>query len=136
MGLLEEVIGAVSGTPTEGNQAAIAGSPLQGALMSLLGGQGQVGGIGGLVQRFEQAGLGNVAQSWIGNGANQPVNAEQVGRALGPETVQNIARETGLSPDSLLGRLAELLPGVIDKLTPNGQAADATPEGPGGGFKV
>ena len=146
MGLLDEVIGAVGGTPTQGNavggtptqgnQTALAGSPLQGALMSLLGGQGQVGGIGGLVQRFEQAGLGEAVQSWVGNGANQPVSAAQVGQALGPETVQTIAGETGLPPDSLLGRLAELLPGVIDRLTPNGQVPGATPAGPGGGFKV
>lgn len=136
MGVLEDVLNAVGGEQPQRQQGQIAGSPLQGALMSLLGGQGQVGGLGGLLRRFEQAGLGDVARSWVSNGTNQPVSPQQVAQALGPEQVQTMATQTGMPKESLLAELAQHLPGIIDRLTPNGQAPQPSPAGPGGGFKV
>ena len=140
MGLLDDVLNTVGGQQPQGQQQTqqdqVAGSPLQGALLSLLGGEGQVGGLGGLLQRFEQAGLGEVARSWVSNGPNQPVSPQQVGQALGPEQVQSLATQTGMPTESLLAVLAQHLPGIIDRLTANGQAPKASPAGPGGGFKV
>ncbi len=79
------------------------------------------GGLGGLIQSFERSGLGDVIGSWIGHGPNQQVAPNRLAEALGPDTVDSLSRETGLSRDDLLGQLAQALPGVIDALTPQGR---------------
>jgi uncharacterized protein YidB (DUF937 family) len=76
----------------------------------------QNGGLEGLMQKFQQGGLGEVVQSWVSTGANLPVSADQLGQALGPELLQ----KAGGSAD-MLGPLAQLLPQLVDGLTPNGQ---------------
>jgi uncharacterized protein YidB (DUF937 family) len=81
----------------------------------------QVGGIDGLVQKFESAGLGNVAKSWIGTGSNQSVSAEQVKEALGPQQVEQIANEAGVSTDEAAAGLSKVLPEAVDNVTPSGQ---------------
>lgn len=139
MGLLNEVLGALGGNQPQAPQEPQpqgAASPLQGALLSLLTRQGQGGGLGGLLQQFEQAGLGELAQSWVGNGPNQPVSPQQVGQALGPEQVQGMAAQTGLPAEVLLAQLAQHLPGIIDRLTANGQPPQASAGGGGGGSQV
>lgn len=78
------------------------------------------GGVQGLVQNFEQNGLGSIAQSWVGTGANQAVTPAQVHQALGADTIANLVSQTGLDPQALLAQLAAHLPGAIDHLTPNG----------------
>ncbi len=84
-------------------------------------GQEAAGGLGGLIQSFERSGLGDVIGSWIGHGPNQSVQPNRLAEALGPDTVESLSRETGLSRDDLLGQLAQALPGVIDALTPQGR---------------
>ncbi|WP_342154234.1 YidB family protein [Methylorubrum sp. SB2] len=84
-------------------------------------GQEAAGGLGGLIQSFERSGLGDVIGSWIGHGPNQQVAPNRLAEALGPDTVDSLSRETGLSRDDLLGQLAQALPGVIDALTPQGR---------------
>ncbi len=79
------------------------------------------GGLGGLIESFERSGLGDVIGSWIGHGPNQQVAPNRLAEALGPDTVDSLSRETGLSRDDLLGQLAQALPGVIDALTPQGR---------------
>jgi uncharacterized protein YidB (DUF937 family) len=78
------------------------------------------GGISAIVSKFEQAGLGPTVQSWIGTGPNTEVSPEQVHKALGPELVQQLAAKTGLSPQLLAEKLSQILPGVVDHLTPDG----------------
>lgn len=78
------------------------------------------GGVQGLVANFEQNGLGALAGSWVGTGANQPVSAEQLHQTLGAEKVSALAQQTGMDPQALLAQLAEHLPDAVDKLTPNG----------------
>jgi uncharacterized protein YidB (DUF937 family) len=78
-------------------------------------------GLGGLISRMQQAGLGDVAKSWIENGANQPIDAQKIGMVLGDEAITVIAARTGLSPDVLQTQLAKYLPEVIDRLTPHGR---------------
>src|SRR6185369_12162759 len=80
------------------------------------------GGFGGLVQAFEKQGLGEVVASWISTGRNLPVSAEQLQAVLGNDQLAAIARSSGFSPQEASGHLAELLPQVIDRLTPHGQA--------------
>ena len=85
------------------------------------GAGGLLGGLGGLLEKFQQGGLGNVTNSWIGSGQNQPVSPNQVGSALGPDIIKTLAQQSGLSEDELTKQLSKVLPGVVDKLTPNGR---------------
>jgi uncharacterized protein YidB (DUF937 family) len=83
---------------------------------------GGIGGaLGGLLDQFTKNGQGDVAGSWVGTGQNAAVNGGQISQALGPDLVAMIAKQTGLSPEDLLGRLAQTLPQVVDGLTPNGR---------------
>ncbi|MFL5930986.1 MAG: YidB family protein [Gaiellaceae bacterium] len=81
----------------------------------------QVGGIDGLKQKFEQAGLGDVAQSWIGTGSNKSVSPDQVKDALGQQQVEQIANEAGVSTDEAAAGLSKVLPDAVDNVTPSGQ---------------
>jgi uncharacterized protein YidB (DUF937 family) len=85
------------------------------------GAGGLLGGLGGLLDKLQQGGLGNVTNSWIGSGQNQPVSPNQVGSALGPNIIKTLAQQSGLSEDELTKQLSQVLPGVVDKLTPNGR---------------
>ena len=89
------------------------------ALVAALG--SQEGGLGGLVQKFENAGLGGVISSWIGTGDNQAVAPDALHGILGSDVVQQIAAKTGLPVDQLLPQIAQHLPGLVDGLTPGGQ---------------
>ncbi|OBQ87399.1 YidB family protein [Mesorhizobium sp. WSM3873] len=82
---------------------------------------GLLGGLGGLLDRLRDSGHGNVADSWVGTGQNQPINANDLGSALGPAVIREIAQRTGMNEQELLRQLSTALPGVVDKLTPNGQ---------------
>lgn len=83
------------------------------------------GGLQGIVNQFEQNGLGSVVQSWIGTGANQPIEPNQVQQALGNDTLEGIAAKAGVSVEEVKEQLAKLLPSAIDKMTPNGKVAEA-----------
>ncbi|BCG80688.1 YidB family protein [Mesorhizobium sp. 113-3-3] len=82
---------------------------------------GLLGGLGGLLGKLRDAGHGNVADSWVGTGQNQSINANDLGAALGPQVIREIAQRTGLDEQELLKQLSTALPGIVDKLTPNGQ---------------
>ena len=79
------------------------------------------GGLSGLIERFRQGGLEDVIKSWIGTGPNKTVTPFQLHEVLGPETLNDLSRQTGMPRDDLLSQLSRLLPEVIDKLTPKGQ---------------
>jgi len=114
MGLLDGALGALMNSGS-GNGAA---SPVAQALQDLMQ---QHGGIGGLVQKLSQGGLAQQVQSWIGTGANLPVNAGQISQALGNNQVTQIAQQLGVDPQHAGGLLAQVLPHLIDHFTPNGQ---------------
>jgi uncharacterized protein YidB (DUF937 family) len=82
---------------------------------------GSFGGLGDLIQKFQAAGHGEAVNSWIGTGANAPIQPTQVGSALGQQTISDLARRSGLSEQELLSQLALVLPGLVDKLSPNGR---------------
>jgi uncharacterized protein YidB (DUF937 family) len=85
------------------------------------GAGGLLGGLGGLLNKLQQGGLGNATNSWVGSGQNQPVAPGHLGSALGPNIIKTLAQQTGLSEDELTKQLSQVLPGVVDKLTPNGR---------------
>lgn len=131
MGLLDSLIGAATDAALGSQQgqrspAAPAGG-LPGGLdpQMLIGLVGSLlassGGLQGLLAKLQSGGLGDAAQSWIGTGANQPVSGEQLGSALGPDLMGTIASQLGGTPAQASGTLAELLPGLIDQLSPKGQ---------------
>ena len=62
-----------------------------------------------------------MTNSWVGSGQNQPVSPSQVGSALGPSIMKTLSQQTGLSEDDLTKQLSQVLPGLVDKLTPNGR---------------
>jgi uncharacterized protein YidB (DUF937 family) len=78
-------------------------------------------GLGGLIDQFKRGGFEEIIKSWIGTGENKLISPNQLHDALGPKTVDNLAKESGLPREDLLSQLSRLLPDVIDKLTPNGQ---------------
>jgi uncharacterized protein YidB (DUF937 family) len=126
MGLLDQVLGQVLQSQQTGTAAS---SGIGGVLMNLLGGGGNRtagagGGLGGLLSSFEQAGLGHIAQSWIDNGPNQPVSAQQLQTVFGDDQVQTMASQAGMAPHDFLSQLSQHLPRVVDGMTPNGQIPD------------
>jgi uncharacterized protein YidB (DUF937 family) len=78
------------------------------------GAGGLLGGLGGLLSKLQQGGLGNATNSWVGSGQNQPVAPGQLGSALGPNIIKTLAQQTGLSEDELTKQLSQVLPGVVD----------------------
>jgi uncharacterized protein YidB (DUF937 family) len=89
------------------------------------GSGGLLDGLGGLLDRFRQAGQGKAADSWIGTGPNEPVSPGQTGNALGPNILKTLAERSGLSEEELVRQLSQILPGVVDKLTPRGRLPTA-----------
>ena len=82
---------------------------------------GLLGGLGGLLEKLQESGHGEVTKSWIGSGQNQPISPGSLGSALGPSIIKALAEKTGLSEQELTAQLSQLLPGFIDKLTPQGR---------------
>ena len=134
MGLLDQVIGGLMGGGAGGGS-----SPMGGVLSSLLGGglnqQGGMGGgsmpggmgtggVGGLVSMFEHAGLGHIAQSWVGNGPNQSVSPDQLQSVLGQDRVSSMASQSGMQPQDFLSQLSQHLPNAVNGMTPNGRVPD------------
>jgi uncharacterized protein YidB (DUF937 family) len=114
MGLFDSILGAVSGKSGASGEA----NPLIGIVNGLLA---QSGGLQGLASKFAQSGQGNVFQSWIGMGENQPLSSNQIQNVLGPEQVSAIATKMGVDPAVASTFLAEYLPKIVDKLTPAGK---------------
>jgi len=114
MGLLDSILGAVSGKSGASGEA----SPLIGILGGLLA---QSGGLQGLASKFAQSGQGNAFQSWVGMGENQPISNNQIQNALGSQQVNAIATKLGVDPAVASNFLAEYLPKIVDKLTPAGK---------------
>jgi uncharacterized protein YidB (DUF937 family) len=94
----------------------------------------QHGGLGGLVQQLSQGGLGQQVQSWIATGANQAITGSQITQALGSGKITQIAQQLGVDPQQAGGLLAQVLPHVIDHLTPNGQLPAGAAQTPSSGL--
>lgn len=120
MGLLDGLLGNVLGGMMGGQQQGA--SPLINVVLGMLSNNGTQGGLGGLMQQFQQAGLGQQIESWVGTGQNMPVSADQISQVLGSGQLAQIAQQLGVSHGEAAGQLAQALPEIINHLTPNGQA--------------
>lgn len=89
------------------------------------GGGGLLAGLGGLLNKLQQGGLGNATDSWVGTGQNQPVPPNQLGSALGPDVIKSLAQRAGIPEEDLTQQLSRVLPGLVDKMTPNGRLPTA-----------
>jgi uncharacterized protein YidB (DUF937 family) len=85
----------------------------------------QVGGISGLQQKFQEKGLGGLVSSWIGSGQNLPISADELQSVLHSDALNQAAAKFGVDPGHLTSMMTQLLPHVVDKMTPTGQAAAA-----------
>ena len=112
MGLLDSVAGAMLGKlgGEQGGMAQIA--------MDLFN---QNGGLSGILDKFKQGGLGQAADSWVSKGENMPVSSDQIASVLGNGQLAEMAAKFGINPETLSAQIAQHLPGVVDKLTPDGE---------------
>jgi uncharacterized protein YidB (DUF937 family) len=121
--IAEMLRGIGQGTPGASGQGGIDG--LLGQLSSSLSGASAggilSGGLGELVERFKRSGLAETAESWVKTGPNKPCNPSQLEQAIGPEALDTLSKQTGLSQDDLLARLCRELPDAVDKYTPQGR---------------
>jgi uncharacterized protein YidB (DUF937 family) len=79
------------------------------------------GGLSELVDRFKQSGHAETADSWIGTGPNKPITPPQLQQAIGPDVLDALSKQTGLSQEEILARLSNELPNAVDKYTPQGR---------------
>lgn len=86
----------------------------------------QTGGMNQMVEKFNSAGLGNVVQSWVSQGQNLPISADQIAKVFGNEQIGQIASQFNMNGSDLGKTLAGLLPQVVDKLTPTGQVTNSS----------
>lgn len=112
MGLFDNIAGAVLGKMM-GDKGAMA----QAALEMFH----QYGGLDGVLEKFNQAGLGNLVASWVGKGENMPISPNQITEVLGGTNIADMAAKFGLTPEMLSAQIAEHLPNVVDKMTPDGK---------------
>jgi uncharacterized protein YidB (DUF937 family) len=85
----------------------------------------QTGGLQGLVQSFEQYGLGHVASSWVGTGPNLPVSGDQIQNVLGSDALNSLTQRAGVAPSIAGPLLAQLLPAIVNHLTPEGKIPES-----------
>ncbi len=116
MSLLGNIIGSALGGGNSG------GGGQNQLMQAVLGMITQHGGLGVLQQQFQGNNLGHIFSSWVGTGQNQPVSPEQITQALGHDQVSQLAQQAGVSHGEAASGLAQLLPSIIDKLTPHGTA--------------
>jgi uncharacterized protein YidB (DUF937 family) len=106
---------------------------LAGSMLGKLGGEkgaiaqvaidlfNQNGGLPGVLEKFKAAGFADEVASWVGKGANLPISATQVVQVLGSSTIQTAANKLGINADEISAKIAEYLPQVVDRMTPNGE---------------
>lgn len=111
--LENQALGAISGGGS---------NPLAAGILQMI--QNQPGGLQGLVQSFHDKGLGGLVSSWVAVGPNPPISSDQVHQVLGSDQVKALAAKAGINPDIAGAAIAQLLPGLVDKLTPNGAVPD------------
>ncbi|HSB62825.1 MAG TPA: YidB family protein [Thermoanaerobaculia bacterium] len=119
MGLLDDVMsqfGAASGRPIEPGHHGLARE-----LLAMLAPTGMSGGLANLVNICHKRGLGEVVNSWISTGENLPITAEQARIILGSSEIQGLAARAGIDPQAATAAIAEILPRLVDKATPDGR---------------
>ncbi|MBL0918680.1 MAG: DUF937 domain-containing protein [Hydrogenophaga sp.] len=128
MGLLDELLGSAAGGGQGGGAGGMDMPQLMAMVAQLLQ---QSGGLEGLLAKLQAGGLGEAAQSWVGTGANQPVSPDALGGALGPDLMGALGGLLGGNGSQASSVLAQVLPGLVDQLTPQGRVPT---EGGAGGI--
>jgi uncharacterized protein YidB (DUF937 family) len=134
-GLVKDALGSALGNMLGGNNNTApaqaggqppAGGGLQGLQLAQLALQllQQVGGLQGLLNLFNKAGLADQVKSWISTGGNQGVSPQQLSQAIGPNILEQLGGQFGLNADQVSSGLAQVLPNVVDQLTPSGEVPD------------
>ena len=111
MGMLDGLVGSVLGK-VMGEKAGMAQVAMEMFNTN--------GGVGGILEKFKTGGLADAAASWVGTGDNIPVSADQISSVLGNDQIAATAEKFGIDPATLSAQIAEYLPSVVDKMTPNG----------------
>lgn len=119
------LLGQLVGTFLQG-QSGAQPSAITGIVQQIVAGSGSGGGVAALVSRFEAAGFGQNAQSWVSTGPNQAVSPDQLSQVFSADEIGNWAKQAGTSPDAILNVLSEALPRAVDHVTPNGQMPPQT----------
>ena len=120
------------GLAKKGNEGAPVGTEPKTGLEGVLAGLGKAvggagaggllgGGLGELLDQFRKNGEGEAADSWVRTGPNQEIAPPQVKKAIGEDVLDTLVRQTGLTKDEILARLARELPAAVDRYTPNGR---------------
>jgi len=109
------------GAPARDDRAGGASDKLGGLLGGASAGSVFSGGLRDLIERFKQSGHSQQADSWVSTGPNQPLQANQLEQAIGPDVLDTLAQHTGLSKQELVSRLTRDLPAAVDKFTPSGR---------------
>lgn len=116
---LQEMLAGLFGSSATGTAPTLSSAVLE--MLTRQESAQDSGGLNGLIERFRNAGFGDVVQSWIGTGDNAPISSDALHNVLGADRVNALADKAGLPVDQLLTQLSRHLPGIVDKLTPNGQ---------------
>jgi uncharacterized protein YidB (DUF937 family) len=112
MGLFDEVLG---GLEAQAGQHAALYEEVAGLVT-------QSGGVNGLIQKFEQQGLGQLTSGWVGGATNTPISADQIVQVIGQDKITAIASKVGLTEQQVTDGISKLLPLMVSHLTPNGTA--------------
>ena len=123
MGLLDGLLGGLMGGGSNdprqqgGGLGGMGRAAIVAVVLQLLQ---RNGGIGGLLQKMQQSGLGPQGQSWVGTGQNQSISPDVLSQIFGQGQMQDIARQLGVSHDEAASSVAQVLPDVVDRMTPAG----------------
>ena len=122
MGLLDKLIGTVPGGGSGSTDLEVH----HGLIEQVLGmaGNPQTGGLGGLLDQLKAGGLSSAVNSWVGNGPNEAVSGDQIRSALGADQIRQMAQKFGLTPSQVSSHLSQILPELVDHLTPNGSVPE------------
>jgi uncharacterized protein YidB (DUF937 family) len=97
------------------------------SIMKLFGGNGNQAGLQGLMSQLNSNGMGEQVKSWIGQGQNQPVSGEQIRQAVDPTVLNQVAEQAHISPEEASNQVAQVLPEMVNKATPQGQMPSSDP---------
>jgi uncharacterized protein YidB (DUF937 family) len=127
MALMPIVLGMLANRGSRGGSSNYA--PESGGIGDLLGqvlggAGGAGGGLGGLLEQMQRTGFREQADSWVSRGTNKPISPDAMSQIFGKDGLEAIARQAGISPDEASHGLSELLPEVVDRMTPDGEAPD------------